>query len=193
MSPPPLHLASASPRRRDILDSLGLAFSYGGEDVDETPAADEEPGAYVRRLALAKARSAGATRPGCAVLGADTAVVLDERILGKPGSRDEALGMLAALSGGTHEVLTGVALVYRGREQAVVSASRVSFRDIGTDEAIAYWQSGEPRDKAGGYAIQGLGAVFVRELRGSRSGVIGLPVFETAGLLATVDIEVLGT
>jgi len=193
MSPPPLHLASASPRRREILEGLGLAFSYAGEDVDETPAADERPDAYVRRLALAKARSAAATRPDRATLGADTAVVLDNRILGKPGSRDEALGMLAALSGRTHEVLTGVALVYRGRERAAVSASRVSFRDIGRDEAVAYWQSGEPRDKAGAYAIQGLGAVFVRELRGSHSGVVGLPVYETARLLATVDIEVLGT
>lgn len=191
MSPPPLHLASASPRRREILAALGLTFSAAGQDVDERRLGAESAATMVRRLASRKAAAAAAGHPDCAILGSDTAVVLGDRIFGKPTSQQDAAAMLAALSGNTHEVLTAVALRFRGREQLALSGSRVSFRRISAAEAARYWASGEPRDKAGGYAIQGLGGVFVSELNGSYSGVIGLPVFETAELLRQVGIEVL--
>lgn len=191
MTPPPLHLASASPRRREILAALGLAFSAAGEDVDETRLDGENAAAMVRRLASVKAAAAEAAHRDCAVLGSDTAVVLGDRVFGKPTSQEDAGEMLAALSGRTHDVLTAVALRYRGEERLALSASRVSFRRIEPTEAARYWASGEPRDKAGGYAIQGLGGVFVSELCGSYTGVIGLPVYETAELLRRVGIEVL--
>jgi len=148
---------------------------------------------YVRRIAVAKAR-AGADavggRPARPVLAADTAVVVDGRILGKPADAGDALAMLALLSGRGHEVLTAVA-VHGRREQVRVSASRVRFRDIAPVEAAAYWATGEPCDKAGAYAIQGRGALFVAELQGSYSGVVGLPLFETAELLAAEGVRVL--
>lgn len=189
MKSPKLHLASASPRRRQILDGLGLQFSFAGTNIDESRIADETATEMVLRLALQKARSAD--RPDEAVLGYDTAVVLGDRIFGKPASREDAEAMLAALSGRTHDVLTGIALLHCGNAQQVLSRNRVRFRDISRAEASAYWQTGEPADKAGGYAIQGLAAVFVEDLQGSHSGVIGLPVFETASLLRTIGIEVL--
>ena len=191
MIPPALHLASASPRRRDLLRSLGLEFTFAGEDLDESRHDGEEASAYVRRLAREKAAAALATRPECAILGSDTAVVLDGAVFGKPESRVDGLAMLAALSGRTHQVLTGVALLCAGVERAVLVESRVTFREIAPAEAAAYWRSGEPRDKAGGYAIQGLGGVFVRRLDGSCSGVVGLPVCETAAMLREIGIEVL--
>lgn len=190
MSVPPLHLASASPRRRDLLRSLGLEFSWAGEDLDESRRDGEAAADYVSRLAREKAAAARARRPECAILGSDTTVVQDGRVFGKPGSRAEGLAMLAALSGRTHEVLTGVALLFGERERVIVVESCVRFREIGADEAAAYWASGEPRDKAGGYAIQGLGGVFVSRLEGSCSGVVGLPVCETATLLREIGIEV---
>ena len=144
----------------------------------------------VLRLARDKAR-AGAPGSGQVVIGADTAVVLGDTIFGKPEDEADALAMLGRLSGRSHAVLTGVA-VWDGLEmRSVVSASDVRFREIDPDEARAYWQSGEPCDKAGAYAIQGKGGVFVEELRGSYSGVVGLPVFETVGLLREAGIRVL--
>ena len=191
MVPPPLHLASASPRRRELLAALGLDFSAAGEDLDERPLPGEAAADYVCRLALAKARAAQGSRPECAILGSDTSVALGETLFGKPASGEEAAAMLAALSGRTHRVLTGVALLYRERERVVRVESEVSFRAISPAEARAYWASGEPRDKAGGYALQGLGGIFVSRLAGSYSAVIGLPVFETAALLREIGIEVL--
>lgn len=188
---PPLHLASASPRRRDVLRSLGLEFSYGGEDLDEARGDREPAGDMVLRLAGEKAASAAARYHDRAILGADTAVVLDDTVFGKPGSRDEALDMLARLSGRTHEVMTGVAVAFDGGLSNRLCVTEVRFREIGRAEALAYWDSGEARDKAGGYAIQGLGGVFAETLRGSYSGVVGLPAFETAALLAAVGIDVL--
>ncbi len=186
-----LHLASASPRRREILTTLGVRFSYAGEDVDERPRPDEQATDLVVRLAKDKARAALGSRPGATVLGADTIVVLGERIFGKPQSEQQAQEMLAALSGRTHEVLTAVALLYSEVEQSVLSCTRVTFRRVSAAEAKAYWECGEPCDKAGGYAIQGRGGVFVEGLQGSYSGVVGLPVFETAALLGAAGIDVL--
>lgn len=176
-----LLLASSSPRRRDILTALGLDFEVRSVPVDETPLTGETPEAMVVRLATAKAVAAAA--PDAVVLAADTAVVIDGEILGKPRDRSDALNMLARLSGREHSVVTGVAVAVSGAIDSAVSRTAVVFRDIGRDEALDYWHSGEPRDKAGSYGIQGLGGVFVERIAGSYSGVVGLPVFETAALL----------
>lgn len=186
-----LYLASGSPRRRELLEQIGVPFTTLPTVIDETPLPNEPAVDYVRRLACAKAQAglASLAAPGAAVvLGADTSVVLDGRILGKPESRAEALSMLAALSGQTHEVLTAVALANSQRCEVRVVSSQVSFRTLSTAEIEAYWASGEPQDKAGSYAIQGLGAVFVADLHGSFSAVVGLPLCETAALLADFGI-----
>ncbi|KMN10574.1 septum formation inhibitor Maf [Pseudomonas sp. FSL R10-1350] len=190
----PLFLASGSPRRRELLTQIGVPFQVVSASIDETPLPDECPAAYVERLARAKARAgrehllgASVSAPFC-VLGADTAVVLDDQILGKPVDEADALSMLMALSGREHEVLTAIAILAAERCETRVVRSRVSFRTISQQEAAQYWASGEPQDKAGGYAIQGLAAVFVAGLNGSYSGVVGLPVCETAELLGQFGI-----
>lgn len=191
-----IYLASNSPRRRELLDQIGVTYRVLQVDVDESARPDETAAALVQRLALAKARAGckDLPRDDCRpVLGADTLVLCDGRILGKPQTRAEGLVMLAALSGCVHEVLTAVALVDGKQEQIQLNCSQVRFRNIAAREAVAYWDSGEQADKAGGYAIQGLGAVFVAELAGSYSGVMGLPLFETARLLNEFGIEVLET
>ncbi len=185
-----LHLASASPRRREILDALGLSFSWSATDIDETPLAGEVAERMVLRLAAAKARAA-AERPSTAILGADTAVVLESQILGKAASIHEAMDMLARLSGRTHRVLTGVALLKDGEASTAMSCTEVRFREFGADEAAVYCRSGEYQGKAGAYGIQGLGGLFVESLSGSYSGVVGLPVFETAALLRAVGMDIL--
>lgn len=192
MPPPMLHLASESPRRREILEALGVRFSFAGVRIDERPVPGEGPEQMVLRLAREKAATAGegAAHP---VLGADTAVVLGEQVFGKPRDRDDGLDMLGRLSGRTHRVVTGVALLSEAGMTTALSSTAVRFRAIGRNEAVAYWDSGEPRDKAGAYAIQGAGGVFVEEIHGSYSGVVGLPVFETARLLEAAGISILGT
>lgn len=186
-----LYLASGSPRRRELLTQIGVAFTAIAADIDETPLDNETPSAYVERLARGKAeagrRAWQASEDGC-VLGADTAVVLDGRILGKPLDQADSLAMLMALSGRDHEVLTAIALLDGQHCESRVIASRVRFRTITEQEALAYWASGEPRDKAGGYGIQGLGAVFVAGIEGSYSAVVGLPLCETAELLGHFGI-----
>lgn len=188
---PTLFLASASPRRAELLGQIAVPFQRVSASIDETPREAEDPAAYVERLALEKAQ-AGLQQlqqdAGAVVLGADTAVVLDGRILGKPQDRADALAMLAALSGREHQVLTAVALCSATRSASVVVASQVRFAPISPAQADAYWASGEPLDKAGSYAIQGLGAVFVAGMSGSYSAVVGLPLCETASLLAEFGI-----
>lgn len=191
---PHLFLASGSHRRRELLTQIGVPFRTLSADIDETPLQDEAPAAYVERLARGKA-DAGllqlANDPAystACVLGADTAVVLDGRILGKPTDEAESLAMLAALSNREHDVLTAVAVVDEQHCEARVVSSRVRFRLISPEEARAYWGSGEPRDKAGSYGIQGLGAVFVEHLAGSYSAVVGLPLCETAEILRRFGI-----
>lgn len=185
-----LYLASGSPRRRELLTQIGVPFVPLSVTIDETPAPDETPAAYVERLARGKAAAGLASLADrqAVVLGADTTVVLDGRILGKPGERAEALAMLQALGGREHEVLTAVALAAVGRSAVRVVRSRVAFRPLTSAEAEAYWATGEPLDKAGGYAIQGFAAVFVSGLEGSYSAVVGLPLCETAQLLAEFGI-----
>ncbi len=186
-----IHLASASPRRKEILTAIGVAFTAAGVDIDESRYDDEPVADMVIRLAAAKAAIA---RTGLdlsvPVIGADTAVAIDDRVLGKPGSQQEALEMLACLSGRAHKVVTGVALDHAGKVKTAMSVTEVRFREISPDEAEAYWQSGEPPDKAGAYAVQGIGGIFVESISGSYSGVVGLPVFETAALLANAGLAV---
>lgn len=184
-----LILASSSPRRRELLAALGVGFAVRAVDVDERRLDGESADRMVVRLAEAKATArAGESE---IVLGADTAVVLDDEVFGKPQDRDDALTMLATLSGRRHRVVTGVAVASGGRVENRLSSTEVQFREIDPDEALRYWQTGEPRDKAGAYAIQGLGGVFVEAIIGSYSGVVGLPVFETATLLARAGLDVL--
>lgn len=186
-----LHLASASPRRRELLAQIGVPFVTLIASIDETALPGEPAERYVERLAREKARAglAALSDPADAVvLGADTAVVLDGRILGKPADRAECLSTLAALSGREHQVLTAVALASAQRIESRVVASRVRFRPLRAGEAEAYWATGEPCDKAGSYGIQGLAAVFVSQLEGSYSAVVGLPLCETAQLLGEFGI-----
>jgi septum formation protein len=188
---PMVYLASASPRRRELLTQIGVSYQVVAATVDETWHTHEAPELYVLRLALLKARagragiSAADPHP---VLGADTAVVLGGEVLGKPRDQAEGIAMLRRLSGNTHHVYTGVALV--GAQEATrLSVSAVTFRDMSLEECAGYWQTGEPIDKAGAYAIQGRGAIFISRIEGSYSGVMGLPLFETAELLRESGIE----
>jgi septum formation protein len=185
-APPVLVLASRSPRRRELLWQIGVAHRVAAADIDEQPLPGETPADCVQRLALAKAQTV--SPDGLPVLGADTAVVLDGRMLGKPSDRADGVAMLRQLSGRTHRVLTAVALVDAHGSRMALNESEVEFRVLAAAECERYWESGEPRDKAGGYAIQGLGAVFISALRGSYSGVMGLPLFETATLLDAAGV-----
>lgn len=187
-----LILASASPRRRELLDQLGVRHRVLPVDIQETPAPGELPETYVRRVAAEKSlegqrRSGG----GLPVLAADTEVVVDGEILGKPKDFEQAARMLARLSGRAHSVLSAVSLRLENQHLEALSVSTVTFRVISAEEIRAYWATGEPRDKAGAYAIQGKGAIFVRQLSGSYSGVMGLPLFETWTLLNTIGLTVL--
>ena len=189
-----LYLASASPRRQLLLQQLGLKFHSLPQDIDESLQLNERELAYVRRLARGKAESgwqslSGLGRELLPVLGADTAAVCDGDILGKPGNDVEALQMLARLSGRWHRVVTAVAVYYHSQCELVCSDTRVKFRAIGHTEARAYLETGEPRDKAGAYAVQGQGARFVERIEGSYSGVVGLPLVETQDLLGQFGIQ----
>jgi septum formation protein len=187
-----IHLASSSPRRHEILTALGLRFTAAGVDIDETRYDGEPVADMVVRLAIAKAAAAREeVDQSIPVIAADTAVAVDDQVLGKPGSQEEALQMLTSLSGRTHTVLTGVALDYAGVVRTATSRTEVRFREISPDEAQRYWQSGEPLDKAGAYAVQGIAGIFVEDISGSYSGVVGLPVFETVALLADAGLDVL--
>ncbi len=188
-----LHLASASPRRREILQALGLVFTAAAEDVDESRIEGEDPESMAIRLATTKAQAAANNnRHDNVILAADTVVTLGDAVFGKPESREDAVMMLESLSGKGHSVLTGVAVLCRGVVRTTVSRTSVRFREISPDEAAHYWQSGEPCDKAGAYAIQGKGGIFVEAISGSYSGVVGLPIFGTAKLLGETGIFVLG-
>lgn len=185
-----IYLASQSPRRRELLHQIGVNHEVIAVDVDETPHPGEAPAEYVIRLALEKAEEGHRLTAGQSelpVLAADTAVVIDNEILGKPADQAQAQEMMERLSNRSHKVLTGIALIGETRASRL-SVSNVTFRKVSPEEALAYWQSGEPADKAGGYGIQGLGAVFISRLEGSFSGVMGLPLFETAELLQQAGI-----
>lgn len=182
-----IYLASASPRRRELLRQLGVAFEVMASNIDEVREPQETPEHYVMRVARDKARHIAGLlhvrEPEAVVLAADTEVVLDDNVLGKPRDRAHGLAMLQRLQGRAHEVLTAVVLRKAEREWSALSRSRVTFDAMLPAEIERYWDTGEPDGKAGGYAIQGRGAAFIVRLDGSYSGVMGLPVFETAQLL----------
>jgi septum formation protein len=186
-----IYLASGSPRRRELLQQIGVPFRVVGAAVDEAVRPGEAPAAYVERLAAAKADAglAGSRdEADVPVLAADTAVVLGGKVLGKPADRQDAERMLRQLSGRTHEVFTAIALLTVGGLESRISRSEVTFRNLADEEIQDYWETGEPADKAGAYAIQGRAAVFIADLRGSYSGVMGLPLFETAELLSKAGV-----
>ncbi|MGR9108143.1 MAG: Maf family protein [Gammaproteobacteria bacterium] len=185
---PQLVLASASPRRRELLKQIGIRFVVQPAEVDERPLPHENPEQTVCRLAAEKsARIAHIAPAGMPVLGADTVVVLGRAILGKPSDMEDGIAMLGRLSGKEHRVLSAVSLRGSGHWQAM-SETRVWFRELNGPELIAYWRTGEALDKAGGYAIQGFGSLFVQRIEGSYSGVVGLPLYETGQLLEKAGI-----
>jgi septum formation protein len=186
-----LVLASGSPRRLQLLSTLGIGCEVSPVAVDETPRTAELPVEYARRIAAEKAAAAALQHAGRLVLAADTVVALGEEILGKPVDREDAARMLRRLSGRRHEVHTAVAAMMDMSSAQRLSSSEVVFRPLRDREIEAYVATGEPLDKAGGYGIQGLAAVFVTRLSGSYSGVVGLPLFETAELLAGFGLDVI--
>lgn len=192
MIQPVVCLASASPRRSALLEQIGIAHVIAAAEIDESLRRGELPEDYVLRLSREKAAAIvaqPALSRGLPVLGADTSVVIGDVVLGKPATAAESRRMLEQLSGREHRVLSAVALHGGHGSMCRLSTTTVRFRPLSSDEIEAYWLSGEPRDKAGGYAVQGLAAVFVADLAGSYSGVMGLPLFETAALLAESGIH----
>jgi len=195
---PTLILASASPRRRELLAQLGVSVRVVAADIDETPQTGESPKNYVERLARAKALTVWTRESDsqgdlttCPVLAADTCVVCNDILFSKPDDCEDAVQMLLQLSGKTHFVLTGTAIVVAGQATSIVCKTEVHFADVDRDLAERYWKTGEPADKAGGYAIQGLGASFIRGLSGSYSNVVGLPLYETSRLLQNAGIDII--
>ena len=183
---PYIILASASPRRHELLLQIQLPHAIQSVEIDESCHDGETPSACAERLALVKAREVLLANPGACVIGADTIVTVDGQILGKPVNRENGLQMLELLSGREHQVMTGLAVVNDRQELSCVSTSRVTFRELSKPEIADYWDTGEPVDKAGSYAIQGIAARFVKHLTGSFSGVMGLPLYETSQLLEEV-------
>jgi septum formation protein len=184
-----LILASASPRRADLLREAGYIFDVEPAHVDESELAGEPPRAYVLRVAALKARVIGARHPDAIVLAADTTVVIDGDMLAKPEDDDDARRMLGRLSGRAHDVLTGVAILRAGRESSAVVGTRVRFRTLTAEEIDGYVASGEPHDKAGAYGVQGLAARFVESVDGSYSNVVGLPVAAVRTLLDAEGLQ----
>ncbi len=183
-------LASTSPRRQELLEQIGVQFATAAIDIDESIVEGETPLDYVVRLAREKALAAVSHFPQQTVIvAADTTVTIDGHILGKPANRDDAFTMWDLLSGRTHQVMTGVAVAYLGQVQTVIVQTDVEFLSLTHEQMQNYWDSGEPIGKAGGYAIQGLGALFVPRIQGSYSNVVGLPLVETVALITAVTIQ----
>lgn len=190
---PSIYLASQSPRRRELLQQIGVKHQVIGANVLEVPRQQETPGDYVQRLAREKAEAGYASvlvagLPVKPVLGADTIVVINNEILEKPRDADHAALMLRKLAGTEHQVMTAVAMIMEEKCKLKLSVTQVVFRPLAEEEILAYWNTGEPRDKAGAYAIQGLGAVFVQQIQGSYTGVVGLPIEQTVALLGEFGI-----
>lgn len=191
MSTPQLILASKSPRRRELLDQIGIHYLVQAADIDERALPNETPHALVQRLALEKARKIWqSSDQSLPVLGSDTLGYLGHSLLVQPRDFEDAKHMLLQMSGCAHDILSAVALISQQGEQLMLSHSRVHFRKISEQEIEVYWQTGEPCDKAGAYAIQGKGSVFVERLEGSYSGVMGLPLFEVQSMLRHVGISI---
>jgi len=181
-------LASQSPRRRELLKQIGVAHEVVSVRVDETPLEGETPANYVRRITLAKAAAGQDLYQAHPVLAADTCVIVNNLILGKPADAEDAVRILLQLSDTTHQVLTGVALLHDRARHYLLSRSEVRFCAITEAMARRYWATGEPADKAGAYAIQGYGALFIQHISGSYSGIMGLPLYETGQILANAGL-----
>lgn len=188
-----LILASASPRRAELLQQICVPFVVRPVDIDESVKSGESVNSYVERLSAEKARAVGTQLNKEIVLGADTTVSVQDRILGKPIDAAHFLEMMQLLSGANHQVISAVTVTDGRRARTAVSVTNVQFRVLKEDEIMNYWSTNEPKDKAGGYAIQGLGAAFVERIEGSYSGVMGLPLFETADILCDFGILSLHT
>lgn len=187
-----LILASASPRRKELLAQLDIQCFVKSVDIDETPLPNELPLEYVQRVAAEKSAACLAIYDGeLPILAADTSVALNNRIMGKPENQQHAQEMLLELSGTTHQVYSAISLRRNSKHWEAVNITEVTFRKLTLAEIAAYWQTGEPCDKAGGYAIQGLGSIFIEKISGSFSAVMGLPLFETAQLLEQQHIKIL--
>lgn len=196
---PDIILASASPRRAELLDQIGVKYTIQAVDIDENRQANETPEALVQRLAIEKSQALLAkngntenndnSENGLAVLGADTLGVLNNELLVKPQDFEHAHYMLSNMSGNWHEILSAVALSYKGKTELRLNRNRVLFRKLSLAEIEDYWETGEPQDKAGAYAVQGLAAAFIERIEGSYSGIMGLPLFETADLLENIKIK----
>jgi septum formation protein len=197
-------LASASPRRKELLEQIGVSFKIHAADIDEAPLITEQPSKYVPRMASSKAyevwrkitaSSAFLLEERTLILASDTSVVLNEEIFGKPENKHDFFRMMARLSGQTHEVITSVHILELvassiKSEKAISVVTKVSFKSITSQEMECYWHTGEPADKAGGYGIQGRGALLVQGIEGSYSAVVGLPLKETAELLVGYNVDV---
>ncbi len=191
MSDPPLILASASPRRLELLQQIGLQPLVVPADIDETAKLNESAQDFVLRLAIEKAAAVAGLYEKVVVIGSDTSIDLDGEIIGKPANFDDAMTILKKLSGRSHFVHTGIALQRDDKVASTVVSSEVSFRLLSNSDITHYWQSGEPQGKAGAYAIQGIGSVFIEKITGSYSAIMGLPLFETAVMLKDFSIPVL--
>ncbi|WP_353570068.1 Maf family protein [Candidatus Albibeggiatoa sp. nov. BB20] len=186
-----LYLASKSPRRRELLEQIQVDYQTLTVDTDESVHTGEAAEAYVQRVALQKAQAGYVLQPQGCVLGADTSVIYQQHILGKPVDKADAQRMLQTLSGRTHQVMTAVAIVSANQQLSQLNISQVTFRVLANAEIQAYIETQEPMDKAGSYAVQGLASIFIERIEGSYSGVMGLPLFETAQLLQQVDASLL--
>jgi len=191
LSRPSITLASASPRRRELLEQIQVSYTVLPANIDETQIEGESAEQFVKRLALEKAQCVYRQSPERPALGADTIVIIDQQILGKPESQDHAKHMLKMLSGNMHLVMTAVAIDNGETQHVVLSTSEVEFVQLSDQQIDAYWLTGEPIDKAGAYAIQGIAAQFIKNINGSYSSIMGLPLYETTELLKLVGIKLL--
>jgi len=190
-SRPQLILASASPRRRELLDQIQVSYKAFPVNIDESQIPGETAEEFVKRLAIEKAGASYKQNPHCVVLGSDTIVVIGSTILGKPENKAHAIEILSLLSGSTHKVMTAVAIHSSEFKECVMSVSEVEFTELTRQQIEAYWDTGEPVDKAGAYGVQGIAAQFIKNISGSYSGIMGLPLFETAQLLEKSGIKLL--
>ena len=179
-------LASASPRRAELLDQVGITYDIQSVDINEDPMPNESATDLVQRLAIEKSQAIkNANKP---VIGSDTLGLIGDQLLVKPTDVAHSIKMLSAMSGNWHEILTAVAVTYKDNTSVLLNRNRVLFRQISQDEMIRYWETGEPQDKAGSYAVQGIAAMFIERIEGSYSGIMGLPLFETMQLLNDLGI-----
>ena len=190
-SKPQLILASSSPRRRELLDQIQVSYKALPVNIDESHIPDETAEQFVKRLAIEKAEAGYKQNPHCVALGSDTIVVIGSKILGKPENKAHGIEILSLLSGSTHQVMTAVAVHSSEYRACVMSVSEVEFAELTEQQIEAYWATGEPVDKAGAYGVQGIAAQFIKKISGSYSGIMGLPLFETAQLLEKSGIKIL--